>query len=617
MDSFSLGERPDQIEANGRDLTFKNGLDTMSSIQKSEDLINSYQDRTIDKSTDRIDGTGKLTNSRGSDGGTGISDKCIEKEEEDIYINTISNEILNERRLPEGCTFGPLNNNNNHETSIELDDHNDFSNENGNGKRIIWVDFPIGSIENPIFFSSKRKFGLLIVATLFTCLTALNIGAYSIGQESMMKDLDCTRFQASLGNGVYQFGFAFTPLVLAPLSEEFGRRWTYVIAVFVYLLMHVMMALAKNLATMLAARVLQGCSGSVAATLVGGTIADIYIPADRGIPTAVFTWAAMAGSGIGPLIFCWVESNASLQWRWMWWIQCIMIILLVIPILTIMKETRESVILRRRAKRLREERGLNDGGRYTARYEIGKISFWTMMKINCLRAVTFLAVEPILLFFSLWMGLAWGVLYAMVTGLTYVFKGTYGFSTNQVGLAYIATILGASIGFGTNFIQDAMYRRKVNTVGIEARLYSAMVGGLCLAAGCFWFGLTSLSSVPWILPAIGIVIIIASIFPIYLSGFVYISECYGSYASSALAAQSCLRNCMAGIFIFIILDMYDALTPRWTCVTWGSVALLLSSVPFIAFKFGPKIRSKSKYSKLLMKEEQEKILREREGLSRV
>ncbi|WWC59282.1 uncharacterized protein I303_101833 [Kwoniella dejecticola CBS 10117] len=520
-----------------------------------------------------------------------------------------------QKRLPEGCTYGPVMDTAFlSDTKIRLEDGNDARvAEDDMEKRVIWVDFPVGSPANPFNFAASRKFGMTIVAALFTWLTGVNLGAFTIGYASMMEDLNCTRFQASLGNGVYNFGFGIAPLLIAPLSEEFGRRWTYVIAVIAYLLMHIMLALSRNLGTMLAARVLQGCAGSVAATLVGGTIADIFVPADRGLPTAVFSFAAIAGSAFGPLLFCWVESTERLQWRWIWYIQSMMIAALIVPICLIMRETREPVILRRRAKKLRKERGLMDGGRYTARSEIGKVSFWNGIKTNCLRAITFLAVEPILLFFAIWMGLAWGVLYAMVTGLSYVFKGTYGFTTNQVGLVYLTIVIGASIGLATNFIQDAIYRRRVSIDGIEARLYSPMVGGIGLAIGCVWFGLTSLPSVHWILPCIGIVIIIASIFPIYLSGFIYISECYGSYASSAIAAQSWVRNTVAAVFIFFILSMYDALTPRWTCVTWGCVALLLSSVPFIAFKYGPQIRARSKFSKLLMKEEQERILREKEA----
>lgn len=38
-------------------------------------------------------------------------------------------------------------------------------------------------------------------------------------------------------------GFGIAPLVLAPLSEEYGRKWTYVIAVAVFTILHFMMTL--------------------------------------------------------------------------------------------------------------------------------------------------------------------------------------------------------------------------------------------------------------------------------------------------------------------------------------------------------------------------------------
>ncbi|WWD00553.1 hypothetical protein V866_007487 [Kwoniella sp. B9012] len=549
----------------------------------------------------------------------GRTEEIIREEEEKRNLTNRSSSLsTSPTRLASGCSYGPkINDEFLQGTKIKIEPELlSSTNENRDSEdyRILWVDFPPHSPQNPLYFSQTRKYGITIVATLFTMMTSMNVGAFSIGMESLTVDLGCTREQAAIGLGIYNFGFAAMPLILAPLSEEFGRRWTYVVAVILYLLFHIMIALAKNLPTMLLARVFQGCSGSVAATLVGGTIADIYIPADRGLPSAIFAFTAIAGSGLGPFVFCWVESNPKLQWRWIWWIQAMMIAALIVPIFLVMRETRESIILRRRAKKLRKERGLSDGGRYTARSEVGKVNFTEAMKTSSLRAITFLLVEPILLFFSIWMGIGWGVLYTMVTGLSYNFKSVYGFTTNQVGLAYISITIGALFGFGFNFVQDAMYRRKVEEKGIEARLYAPMVAGLTFAIGCFIFSFTSTASISYIVPCLGIVVIIAAVFTIYISAFVYISECYGSYASSAIAAQSFLRNSFGGAFTFFTLQMYDSLTPRWTTFTWGCVALLLSTVPFIAFYFGPKIRSKSKYSKILMKEEQERIMREKEIL---
>ncbi|WWC86940.1 uncharacterized protein L201_001820 [Kwoniella dendrophila CBS 6074] len=559
------------------------------------------------------------------------ADQVIIEEEKHLTNRESSASVENEKRLPPaststpldssslpaGCSFGPvLDLTYIQETNVKIEPDLRTQIEQGekDSIRILWVDFPAGSPQNPFFFSQKRKYGITIVATLFTLTTSMNVGAFSIGMDSLIRDLGCTREQAAYGLGIYNFGFAIVPLLLAPLSEEFGRRWTYVIAVVLYLIFLVMMAVAKNLPTMLLARVLQGSAGSVAATLVGGTIADIYVPAERGLPSAIFAFTAIAGSGIGPFIFCWVESNPKLEWRWIWWIQCMLLAALIVPIFVILKETRETIILRRRAKKLRIERGLSDGGRYTARSEIGKVNFTQAMKTSSLRAITFLIVEPILLFFSIWMGLGWGVLYIMITGLSYDFKNVYGFTTNQVGLAYICITIGSIVGFGFNFVQDAVYRRKVDKKGMEARLYAPMVAGVTFAIGCFIFSFTATPSVHWIAPCIGIVVIIASVFTIYISAFVYISECYGSYASSAIAAQSFLRNCFGGAFTFFTLQMFDAITPKWTTFTWGCVAVLLAAVPYIAFFYGPLIRSKSKYSKILMREEQERILREKEVL---
>lgn len=59
----------------------------------------------------------------------------------------------------------------------------------------------------------------------------------------MMRDLNCTQFQATGGLSVYAFGFGIFPLFLAPLSEEFGRQPLYFGSITIYALMHLAVAL--------------------------------------------------------------------------------------------------------------------------------------------------------------------------------------------------------------------------------------------------------------------------------------------------------------------------------------------------------------------------------------
>jgi hypothetical protein len=56
-----------------------------------------------------------------------------------------------------------------------------------------------------------------------------------------------------------------------------------------------------------------------------------------------------------------------------------------------------------------------------------------------------------------------------------------------------------------------MYKRNVATKGVEARLYGAMCAGPGLAIGCIIFGLTSVESVHWIAPCVGLVIILSTL----------------------------------------------------------------------------------------------------------
>jgi MFS family permease len=70
----------------------------------------------------------------------------------------------------------------------------------------------------------------------------------------------------------------------------------------------------------LAGRFLNGAFGSTGATMVGGSIADIWAPAERGFFMSVYSLSALASIGIGPVAAAWIEADPHLQWRWIQWI---------------------------------------------------------------------------------------------------------------------------------------------------------------------------------------------------------------------------------------------------------------------------------------------------------
>lgn len=59
-------------------------------------------------------------------------------------------------------------------------------------------------------------------------LVAIAGPGFVAGLASMQRDLDVSHFIASLAFGIYALGFGLGPLVLAPLSEVYGRNPMYI-----------------------------------------------------------------------------------------------------------------------------------------------------------------------------------------------------------------------------------------------------------------------------------------------------------------------------------------------------------------------------------------------------
>lgn len=102
---------------------------------------------------------------------------------------------------------------------------------------------------------------------------------------------------ASLVVSVYVVGFALGPLVLAPLSEMYGRLIVYHISNFLFLAFTAGCALSTQTGMFVAFRLLAGCVGATPMVLGGGSIADIIPPDRRGL--AMTIWGT--GQLLGPV----------------------------------------------------------------------------------------------------------------------------------------------------------------------------------------------------------------------------------------------------------------------------------------------------------------------------
>jgi hypothetical protein len=289
----------------------------------------------------------------------------------------------------------------------------------------------------------------------------------------------------------------------------------------------------------------------------------------------------------------------SLTWLYrIFYIQIIYNAALIPVFWLILKETRGDVILKKRAKKLRKETGKS----IYAESELEKTSVLKMLKLSFMRPTKMLLTEPVVIFFTLWISFAWGILFLFFSAVVQTFSDTYGFNTFQTGLVQLALTVGAAIGTLINPIQDWLYLRTASKNKErpgkpipEARLYTSIPGSLLFTAGLFIYGWTSRPSIPWIVPAIGVAIVGVGIYSIYMGVVNYLTDAYEKYAASALSAASLGRNTFGAFLPFASYSLFQTLGFGWAGSLLGFVGLALSLVPVVLLFKGEEIRAKSPF----------------------
>ena len=342
---------------------------------------------------------------------------------------------------------------------------------------------------------------------------SVTVSGYSIVVGSITEELHTSRELTLAGISLFALTFGSAPLILAPLSEVWGRRWVYLGSAVIFWLFQIPQALAPNIQTMLIARFITGIGGSTGVSLVGGTLSDLFKNEDRGMPMAAFSFAAFGATGLGPIMFGYVAQVKG--FRLSFWIMFGLSGLFTVVLALVQQETRAGVLLSRKAKKLRKSTG---DSRFVAQADEERASLSTILRISLTRPIRLFFTEPVLQAFTIWVSFAWCVLYMLLLSIPITFANVYGFNLGQVGISYSAQVVASILGTALTFYTEKLYRDDVKRSGPEARLWSGMAGAILFPLGCWLFTWSSWASVHWIVPLIGIVILYMGLLLIYTTG---------------------------------------------------------------------------------------------------
>ncbi|KAI1764275.1 MFS general substrate transporter [Hypoxylon sp. FL1150] len=447
--------------------------------------------------------------------------------------------------------------------------------------------------QNPMNWTDKKKWLNISILSIMTIVTPLGSSMFAPGIPGIMVQFhETSSTVATFLLSVYILGFAFGPLLIAPLSEIFGRRPLYIYGNILFVIFSVGAALGNSIGMLMAFRLLMGLAGSVPLTIGSGSIADVMPVEKRGGAMAAWALGPLLGPCIGPIAGGYLIEASS--WRWVYWLIVILGGVLIPLSVFFLRETFAPVILERKTRRLRKE----TGNPHLRSKLSGRLTPKDQFKLAIIRPMKLLLLTPIVTFMALYVAITYGIMYLLLTTFSFVYTEQYGFSEGDSGLTFLPAGLGMMIGVvGFGQLTDRMVKRNQArgiTHNPEVRIAPAMTipCGIALPIGLFIYGWTTNFGVHWIVPMIGVLIFSAGLMGVMFCVQNYLLDTYPRYAASVTAAMAVLRSLLGALLPLGGLEMYDALGLGWGNSLLGFVSLALIPIPLVFFIFGERIRSR-------------------------
>lgn len=264
---------------------------------------------------------------------------------------------------------------------------------------------------------------------------------------------------------------------------------------FVFMIFVMASALAPNLGAQLAFRFLAGVVGSTPLTCAGGSISDMWPPLEKTFAFPIFAICGFGGPIMGPVIASYVIKLGT--WRWAEWIILIISALVLILIILFQPETYSPILLKWKAKHLRQETG---DQRFKAEIEIVHKALGGQLIVALSRPLHF-SLEPVVICLTLYLTVLYIVLFTFLDGYSYIFQQVYDISQGLTNVIFTGLFVGVLCG---GLIVPLVYKKTKtafiqNSFVPEVRLWFGMLGAPAIPISLFWMGWTDYVSALFII----------------------------------------------------------------------------------------------------------------------
>ena len=235
-----------------------------------------------------------------------------------------------------------------------------------------------------------------------------------------------------------ELGMVVGPLLIAPLSEIYGRRRIMNSGNLLFVASAVGAASSTSLDMLIVFRFFSGLT-LTSLTLNPAIVGDIFVQEERGTAMSIMAVAPLLGPIAGPIIGGYLTQMKG--WRWVFWLPAIAGGFCGFLILLFLQESYKVKIVSQKASRLREETGKP----FRSVYD-GELTHAQVFKLAITRPIVLLVRSPVVCLLAIYLAVVYGYLYLLLTTLTEVFEETYRFETGPVGLTFLGLGTAYSLG---------------------------------------------------------------------------------------------------------------------------------------------------------------------------
>ncbi|KAI5307009.1 hypothetical protein KEM56_005682 [Ascosphaera pollenicola] len=447
---------------------------------------------------------------------------------------------------------------------------------------------------NPRNFSSGRKAALMALMGCISIVVSLSSSMIAPAMADIRDEFHVqSQVLSDLAVSIILIGKGIGPLILAPLSEIYGRRVILDLSNWVFVLFQIGCALAPNMATLIVCRLCAGFGAAGCLALAPGLVADLYAAPKRGLGTTVMGLGGIAGPVLGPVIGGIIGQR--LGWRWMFWILLILSGFFTMALMVLNLETNARVLIKTKIERMEKDllrddlRNVYDINRPASKRSV----LWSGLQVpfHLLRkslVIGLLAVYTALIF---------SLLFLFFLTIPSVFENDYGFSEQGTGLANLGICIGSLVTiFAHAIISDRLLRhltlRNNGVATPEMRLPLLSIYSCLLPVSFFWYGWSVDKRANCVLAIISTIPLAVSTTGMFMAIVTYVIDCHPEHAASATAAITFARSMAGAVLPLVGPVLFQNLGLGWGNTLLGVIALLFVPIPIILSRYGPSIRGR-------------------------